>query len=117
MISRHVVWALVSAFALAGGQAGAADGAALQALEKRLRDGEIANLHSVLVVQGDETLAEWYFEGGDERRGQSLGHIKFGPETVHDVRSVTKSIVAILFGIAQARGAIKGLDTPAGANR
>jgi CubicO group peptidase (beta-lactamase class C family) len=94
------------------GEGRAAENQALVALEKRIRAGEIPNVHSVIVVHKGKTLAEWYFEGPDERRGQPLGYVKFGPETIHDVRSVTKSIVSILFGIAQGQGAIKGLDTP-----
>jgi CubicO group peptidase (beta-lactamase class C family) len=41
-----------------------------------------------------------------------LGIVKFGPETLHDVRSVTKSIVSLLFGIAMADHAIGSLDSP-----
>jgi CubicO group peptidase (beta-lactamase class C family) len=85
----------------------------LSSLEQRIRSGEIANVHSVIVVQHGKTLAEWYFEGADERRGNAIGVVKFRPETIHDVRSVTKSIVSILFGIAQAQGAVKNIDTPA----
>jgi CubicO group peptidase (beta-lactamase class C family) len=57
------------------------------------------------------TLAEWYFEGADQYHGSgSIGAVKFGPATLHDVRSVTKSVVSVLFGIAMANGAIKNLD-------
>jgi CubicO group peptidase (beta-lactamase class C family) len=101
----------VSLLALALTQAGGADN--LSALEKRLRSGEIPNVHGVLVSHKGKTVAEWYFEGRDERRGTPLGVVKFGPETIHDIRSVTKSIVSIVFGIAQASGAIGSLDTAA----
>ena len=70
-------------------------------------------MHSVLVVQGASTVVDWYFEGADERRGDKIGVVMFGPETIHDVRSATKSIVSMLFGIAQAQGAIKDFDAPA----
>jgi CubicO group peptidase (beta-lactamase class C family) len=62
-------------------------------------------------VRKGVTLAEWYFEGADDRRDSGpIGVVKFGPATLHDVRSVTKSVVSVLFGIAMANGAIKGLD-------
>jgi len=41
-----------------------------------------------------------------------LGTVKFDSETLHDVRSVTKSIISLLFGIAMADHAIVSLDSP-----
>jgi CubicO group peptidase (beta-lactamase class C family) len=109
----RVVAAALAALALvAAGPARSADRAALTALEQSLRSGEIKGVHSVLVMRGSETVAEWYFEGQDEVRGRSLGVVTFGPETLHDVRSVTKSVVGLLVGIALQEGAIKSLDTP-----
>lgn len=106
--------AVAMALALTGSaQAQAIDRPALTALEQKIRSGEIAGVHSVIAMRGRETVAEWYFEGADEARGRQLGVVRFGPETLHDVRSVTKSIVALLVGIAIEEGAIKSLDTPA----
>jgi CubicO group peptidase (beta-lactamase class C family) len=84
----------------------------LNSLQNRLRAGEIPNLHSTLVIQHGQVIAEWYFEGTDEGRGRPLNSVKFGPETLHDVRSVTKSIVSLLFGIAIADHAVPSLDSP-----
>jgi CubicO group peptidase (beta-lactamase class C family) len=84
----------------------------LDSLQKRLRSGDIPNLHSMLVIQHEQIIAEWYFEGTDEELGKPLGVVKFGPATLHDVRSVTKSIVSLLFGIAMADHAISSLDSP-----
>lgn len=85
---------------------------ALDSLQRRLRAGDIPNVHSVLVIQHDQVIAEWYFEGTDEERGIPLGIVTFGPTTLHDVRSVTKSIVSLLFGIAVADHDIRSLDSP-----
>lgn len=93
-------------------QAGDVDQAALAALEQRTRSGEIPGIHGVLVVHHGQTIAEWYVGGNDETIRHTIGMVEFGPDTLHDVRSVTKSVVSMLFGIAQADGAIKGLDTP-----
>lgn len=81
-------------------------------LEQSIRAAEFPNLHSVVIIHGGRTTFERYLEGQDERRGEPLGTVKFDRETLHDVRSVTKSIVSILFGIAIAEGAIASIDEP-----
>lgn len=53
-----------------------------------------------------------YLEGADERRGRSLGTVSFGPEVQHDLRSVSKSIVGLLYGIALADGLVPATDQP-----
>ncbi len=83
---------------------------ALVDLEGRIRSGEIPNVHGVIVLHKGATLAEWYFEGADERRGRRLGVVTHGQDTLHDLRSVTKSVLSMLFGIAMANGAIKDID-------
>lgn len=85
---------------------------ALETLHQRIQSGEIPGIHSVIVIRHGETLAEWYFAGTDEVRGRPAGTVIFGPQTPHDLRSVTKSIVSLLFGIALADGKIESLDTP-----
>jgi CubicO group peptidase (beta-lactamase class C family) len=56
-------------------------------------------------------LAEWYFHGMDEIRGGPDRVVSFGPDSLHDMRSATKSIVSLLFGIAINSGSVKSLDT------
>ena len=89
---------------------------ALPHLKARIESGEIAAVHSLLVIVDGKTVAEWYFEGRDETIGATgpipLDHVKFTADTLHDMRSVTKSVVSILFGIARSEGAIKDLDAP-----
>lgn len=109
----RVLAAMLAALVLAApGLARTEERQALAALEHDIRSGETKGVHSIIAVRGGETVAEWYFEGEDEGRGTSLGVVKFGPETLHDVRSVTKSIVGLLVGIAVDDGAIKSLDAP-----
>ncbi len=94
------------------GHAAEVDQAALTKLEQRIRSGEIPGVHGVVVVHHGKTVAEWYVAGKDETLGDPLGMVQFGPDTLHDIRSVTKSVVSMLFGIALTDGAIKSLDTP-----
>ena len=49
-------------------------------------------------------VLERYYEGEDEIWGRPVGRVAFGPDTLHDLRSVTKSVVGLIYGIALARG-------------
>jgi CubicO group peptidase (beta-lactamase class C family) len=71
-----------------------------------------SNVHAVLVVRHGTLVFEQYFSGSDEAWGRPIGNIAFGPEVRHDERSATKSIIALLLGIAIDRGLIKGIDEP-----
>jgi CubicO group peptidase (beta-lactamase class C family) len=83
-------------------------------MDKELRQafdaGQLPGLHSVLVMHQGEVFAESYFVGTDERLGQPLDARQHGPGELHDIRSVTKPIVGLLYGIALAEGKVPGLD-------
>nr|WP_298690300.1 serine hydrolase [uncultured Dongia sp.] len=74
--------------------------------------GSFKGLHAVLVVRHGKLAFERYYAGPDERWGQPLGKIAFTGDTVHDLRSVSKSIVGLAYGIALAEGKVPPLDTP-----
>ncbi len=84
----------------------------LAALARDIRAGRYANIHALVVMRHGRIAWEQYFRGPDERRGAPVGDVTFGPNVLHDCRSVTKSIVSILFGIAVAEGRIPNLDAP-----
>lgn len=92
------------------------DPARLAPLEARIRSGEIAGVHGVIVRQHGKDVAEWYFAGEDaafrDDRPMPLGKVTFTAETLHDVRSVTKSVVSLLFGIALADNTEAALEAP-----
>jgi hypothetical protein len=50
-----------------------------------------ANIHSVLVVRHGRLLFEHYRAGEDECWGEPLGNVVHGPNSKHDLRSVTIS--------------------------
>ena len=60
------------------------------------QDGKLIGLHAVLVAQGSNLLLEQYDGGYDEAWDRPLGVIKFAPDVLHDVRSVSKSVVSLL---------------------
>ena len=87
-----------------------------QSMEERLsaamKANEIVGLHSTVVMLDGDRIAEAYFQGEDERWGTPIGSIDHGTQTLHDLRSVTKSVVGLLYGIALSEGAVPSLDTP-----
>ena len=85
-------------------------------LEQALQDGHAAGnlpgLHSVFVLKEGDILAEVYFEGADQVWGAPIGTRQHGPETLHDLRSVSKSVVGLLYGIALADGLVPPPGAP-----
>ncbi|MDR6732333.1 serine hydrolase domain-containing protein [Delftia lacustris] len=81
-------------------------------LDQGVQSGELANLHAVVVMRHGRLALERYFEGEDERWGEPLGKVAFNADSLHDVRSVSKSIVGLLYGMALAEGKVPALDTP-----
>ena len=72
--------------------------------------GQLSGLHNVLVIHDGEILAEHHFAGIDRRWGERWSKRDHGPETLHDLRSITKSIVGLLYGIALAEAKVPGID-------
>lgn len=70
------------------------------------------NIHSVLVERRGRLVYEEYFRGEDEIWGEARLVRQFGPDSLHDVRSVSKSVISALIGIAVADGAIRSIDDP-----
>lgn len=71
-----------------------------------------ADVHSVLVIRHGKLVYERYFTGPDERLGRPLGTVTFDATTKHDLRSITKSVVSLVLGIAIGKGQITGVDQP-----
>ena len=68
-------------------------------LDQAIADKRIWNVHGVVVMRGDRVVLERYFAGPDSARGRPLGEVSFDADTLHDLRSVSKSIVGLLYGL------------------
>ena len=84
----------------------------IEAMTDSIRAQPALNIHAVLIEHHGRLVFEEYFSGKDERWGDPLGFIVFNRDTKHDLRSVTKSVVSALVGVAKNAGAIRSLDTP-----
>jgi len=89
------------------------DAPALQAHLAAIMDGTV-NIHSVIIERHGRLVAEVYRRGEDKSVYSLFAHDQdFGPTTLHDTRSVGKSVLSLLLGIAQQQGKIGELSTSA----
>ena len=84
----------------------------LASLTASIRAWPELGVHAILIERAGRLIYEEYFSGYDERWGQPLGRASMSRESLHDLRSVTKSVVSSLVGIAVHDGAIRSLDQP-----
>jgi CubicO group peptidase (beta-lactamase class C family) len=71
-----------------------------------------SNVHSVLVARGGKLLFERYFVGPDEVNNRKVENITFDVSTLHDTKSVSKSVASLAVGIAIDRGLIRSVHEP-----
>lgn len=96
----------------ASAQSVGVDSAALARLTTTIRQWPELGVHAILIERAGQLIYEEYFDGFDERWGTPLGRVAMSASVKHDIRSVTKSIVSALTGIAIGEGAITSLDQP-----
>ena len=93
------------------------DPALICSIDGELEKRKDANPHSVVVVRNGLIVYEKYFTGPDQRWpqqhwGEPLQDAPHDARTKHDLQSITKSVVALLVGVALDRGTIKNVDAP-----
>jgi CubicO group peptidase (beta-lactamase class C family) len=84
----------------------------LCSLNQKLDASPEMRIHAVVVLRGGKLVFETYRKGDDENWDTKLEQVAFTPETLHDVRSVSKSVVSLLIGIAIDRKLIASVDEP-----
>ncbi len=85
----------------------------LDGLTRSIRNGNRSGTHAVLIEKDGRLVYEVYSESYDQGpNGVSLGHVIFEPTTLHDLRSVSKSVTSALLGIALGTDFDVALATP-----
>lgn len=107
-----------------GGATAGEDGWRVAETARRVFDAEVfcrtlsttladANLHGIVVDQGGTLQFEAYFDGRDNPGGAFFSReASFGPDALHDLRSITKSLTGLLVGIALERGKLESVEAP-----
>jgi CubicO group peptidase (beta-lactamase class C family) len=73
------------------------------------KSGAVSGLDAVLVSKSGTTLFEHYGKGPAEDISRNIFEnnvVTFGPDVLHDLRSVSKSVVGLVYGIALAEGKV-----------
>lgn len=68
----------------------------------------VSNVHAVLIEHKRRLVFEQYWTGEDGE----LGIVAHGPRTLHDIRSISKSVTSLLLGIALRADADNALTRP-----
>ena len=93
-------------------QASGLDAAALCAVLDRVA-GDASNIHGVIVERHGRLVAELYRRGKDKSIWSLFTReTDFAPTVLHDLRSVSKSVVGLLVGIARQQGKIDVAASP-----
>ena len=81
-------------------------------VDKGFEKGDLDGLHSFIVTRNGKIVSERYYKGADQAWGTRLGTVTHRPYSLHDLRSVSKSVVSLLYGIALEKGLVPALDQP-----
>jgi CubicO group peptidase (beta-lactamase class C family) len=86
------------------------DSSIINKIDTAITNGTYPNIHSLLIVRNNKLVYEKYWPGKDQRWGNYLGIKMHGKDSLHDIRSISKSIVSACIGIAIEQGKIKSVD-------
>ena len=88
------------------------DGDSIAAVVQAVEAGAYPNTHALLIEHDGALVYEVYFDGTDERWGDPLGERAIGRDSLHDLRSISKSVTSLVLGIALGDQADSRLSTP-----
>ena len=72
----------------------------LDDLTKKIENQFYPNIHSLLISKDGYLIYEKYFNGFDQNFGKDIGNVSHTKNTLHDLRSITKSVISACTGIA-----------------
>ncbi len=88
--------------------------ALINSLDSAITKGVYPNVHSLLIAKNNKLVYEKYYpgmdRGGMDRKGDPMVMTIHGKDSLHAVRSITKSVVSACIGIAIKQGKIKSLN-------
>jgi len=97
-------------FTLASPSAQGFDASLLNKIDTAVSNGTFPNIHSVLIAKNDKLVFEKYWPGKDEVWAVDKGIVLHSRDSLHDIRSISKSIVSACFGILLQQGKIKSVN-------
>lgn len=106
---RHLLAVLGAGLMTARAGRAFAAGDFQQRLAAAEQSGKVSGLDALLVSKGGTTLFEHYGKGENQDISRNIFEsnvVTFGPEVLHDLRSVSKSVVALAYGVALAQGKV-----------
>ena len=112
LVSDKAPEALDDGWATAAPSEAGFDPSGLEELTRAVESGAIHNVHAVVIEHAGRLVYERYFKGPDERWGDSIGQVAFTRDSLHDLRSVSKSVATALLGIALAGTHREALERP-----
>ena len=82
----------------------------LNKIDTAVSHGTFPNIHSLLIAKDNKLVFEKYWPGKDEIWAEDKGIMLHGRDSLHDIRSISKSIVSACFGILLQQGKIKSVN-------
>lgn len=107
---KKILPLLLSVFLFQDTHAQVINSSIIHSMEVVIGNGTYPNIHSILIAYHNKLVYEKYWTGQDENWGYDLGIAIHAKDSLHDVRSISKSIVSACIGIAIQQGKIKSVN-------
>ena len=86
------------------------DSTIINKIDTAITNGTYPNIHSLLIERNNKLVYERYWQGKDQSWGNDLGLRQQSKDSLHDIRSISKSVVSACIGIAIQQGRIKNVE-------